>query len=160
MLMRPDMAKVLVERPRCGGYLDFGDRLARFERRSRDRDDHDVLPFRMKTGAFKTKYLNENLAPLRRFLRRSIGRRWDDVHAEIRRYLRTTNPVQLHVMQHVEDYVYFGRRDGDRILLTTRKGRSPLVLRDGWIEPWYASERLVYVCPDSGRLRAFPRRPT
>jgi len=157
-VMRRDMAKVIVERPRTGGFLDYGDRIARYERRCRDRSDPYVLPMRMPMRFARTKNLNENLAPLIRFLRGAVGRRWDEVHAEIRAHLRVTNPVQLHVMQHVDDFVYFARREGHRIVLTTRRGWTPLVMIDGRVIGRYSPRNAVYVCCDTGRVCTFARR--
>ncbi len=59
--MREDMAKVLVERPRRGGGWD------RPGRPPRSLDD---LPRRLKMapGNGRTKWLNENLNPLERYL--------------------------------------------------------------------------------------------
>lgn len=157
--MRNDMAKVIVERPRVHDDLDFGERRARYERRSRDKTDPDVLPTRMPTRFARTKCLNENLAPLVRFLRSRIGRRWDDVYAEIRAHLRVTNAVQRHVMEHVEHFVYFARREGERVLLATRRGYSPFVLVDGRIVGRYTPRDAFYVCCDTGLLREFRRLP-
>lgn len=159
--MRRDMAKVIVERPRRGGYLDYGERLSHYERHTRDRSDPDVLPMRMPMGYARTKHLNENLAPLFRYLQRNVGRPWDAVHSEIRAHLRVTNPIQLHVMEHVEQFVYFARREGDRVVLTSRHGYLPLVLEGDALRARYVPRRGVYVCCDTGLLRAFPtkRRP-
>ena len=94
--MRKDMAKVLVERPRLGGQG------CRKGRRARD---PDLLPkfkgmrrFREEQG--DSKYLNENLAPLWRYLERQIGRPWDSVWSDICAHLRPTSTVQQHVRDH------------------------------------------------------------
>jgi hypothetical protein len=51
------------------------------------------------------KSLNENLAPLRRYLERQVGRPWNKVYSEIARHLRSDNTVQQHVRDHIADYV-------------------------------------------------------
>jgi hypothetical protein len=61
------------------------------------------------------KNLNENLAPLRRYLLSNVGRPWDKVFSEMSRHMRLDSAVQLHIWQHVQDDVCFGavrvRRD-------------------------------------------------
>jgi hypothetical protein len=52
-----------------------------------------------------TKNLNENLAPLVRYLRTQVGRPWDKVYSEICERLRPTSAVQQHVRDHLEDFL-------------------------------------------------------
>ncbi len=56
-------------------------------------------------GPAKTKWLNENLAPLKRFLGKQVGRPWDKVYSEIAENLKPTSTVQQHVRDHIEDFV-------------------------------------------------------
>src|ERR1700736_4653085 len=51
------------------------------------------------------KELNENLAPLRRYLERQVGRPWNKVYSEIARHLRVDSAVQQHVREHLRDFV-------------------------------------------------------
>jgi len=98
--MREDMAKVLVERPRRGG----GGSYRRGMLREWQRLPLDEWPQkeRMKHRWGKCpKWLNENLAPLRRFLRSSRGRKWDDVYGEICQQINRKSTVQQHVLQHL-----------------------------------------------------------
>lgn len=97
--MRGDMAKVIVERPRLNRHCRKGRRVALEDMpfqigMIRDRREHDGH-----------KQLNENRAPLRRFLHKQVGRRWDNVYSEIAANLRVTSTVQQHVRDHVEDFV-------------------------------------------------------
>jgi hypothetical protein len=59
----------------------------------------------MKYRLADTKSLNENLAPLRRYLARQVGRPWSKVYSEISENLRVTNAVQQHVRDHLKDFV-------------------------------------------------------
>lgn len=99
--MRSDMANVIVERPRRGaGWSRKG-------RTLRD-DDLELSESDLKANARKratTKELNENLAPLRRYLERQIGRAWDEVWSEICANLRPMSTVQQHVRDHIPDFV-------------------------------------------------------
>src|SRR5262245_20037141 len=101
MIMRSDMQKIIVERPRLGssrpnrkngGRLlagQIGSALAAPE-------DYDSGPARASSRRHE-KWLNENLQPLYRYLRGQIGRPWDKVYSEIRRNLDTRSALGLHV---------------------------------------------------------------
>lgn len=95
--MREDMAKVLVLRGRHRG---------RGRRTARGARDPEGQPTREPTGrGWGTKSLGENFAPLRRFLERSVGRRWDDVYSEICARLDRKDAVQRHVLVHLREMV-------------------------------------------------------
>jgi len=98
--MRSDMSKVIVERPRIGG---------KNVRKGRDRDNEDHPS---KEGmrkpylkGYNYKELNENLAPLYRFLHSKLGQRWDDVYSEICENIRVTSTVQEHIRVHIKQMV-------------------------------------------------------
>ncbi len=99
--MRPDMFKVIVERPRWGRWI---------RNAPRPRTPYDDLPHKegirrphSMRGAEKS--LNENLAPLRHFLARSVGRPWDKVYSEICAGLKGKSTVKQHVRKHIPDFV-------------------------------------------------------
>lgn len=145
--MRWDMYEVIIERPRGGARrATYGRRRAQM----RDRAEPELAPEREPISMSRgSKYLNENLAPLRRFLLRQVGRRWDEVHAEISATLRLTSAVQKHVLDHLRDMVYTRVvKVGDRLLEHGRWGAQEL--RESRWSP-------VYVCPDSGVLKKVPR---
>ena len=88
--MRDDMARVIVERPR------IPDRGARRKRRPVPLDQ---LPAqegmrRPHIRFWGGKQLNENLAPLRRYLERQVGRPWDKIYSDIVAHLRVDSTVQ------------------------------------------------------------------
>src|SRR5258708_22490367 len=98
--MRPDMFKVVVERRR---------RMEGLPRKGRELPD-DALSSsqgmrRPHIVGWGGKRLNENLAPLRRFLGRQVGRPWTKVFADICEQLQPGTTVQLHVRAHIEDFV-------------------------------------------------------
>ena len=100
--MRDDMFKVIVERPRWGASHAASPKL----KRTPHPDTHCIgVKRHAKIGAPYTKGLNENLAPLLRYLRRQRGRRWNDVYSEICASLDTGSMVKMHVRQHIEDFV-------------------------------------------------------
>ena len=113
--MRDDMSKVIVERPRRGGGVQ-GD--GRGFRNSRERGSH----LGMKRGYDRPKGLNENLAPLRRWLHKQVHRPWDKVYAQLCSGIDRRSTVQAHILEHIDDAVE----------------RNPVLL-DG--EVWGASHR-------------------
>ncbi|WP_292965772.1 hypothetical protein [Novosphingobium sp. UBA1939] len=100
--MRDDMFKVIVERPRWGARHAASPKLKRMPHAD---TKHIGLKRHVRIGAPYTKMLNENLAPLLRYLRRQRGRRWDAVFSEICASLDTGSTVKMHVRQHIEDFV-------------------------------------------------------
>lgn len=141
--MKPDMAKVIVERPRSGS------RAPNALPRGRVPRDPDLMPARQGMGGRwrrRRKWLNENLAPLRRYLDAQVGRPWDKVYAEICSYLRPTSTVQQHVRDHLEDFVALRtwRVDG-AVWAADRHGRPFPIAARSWLR--------LYVDPQSGLLR-------
>jgi hypothetical protein len=138
--MRKDMSKVIVERPRTGnGWRRKG--------RTVVLDDGDGNALRQRAGPKKvhgSKMLNENLAPLRRYLESNVGRPWDKVHSEIAEHIRPTSTVQQHVLQHVDDYVETNTRmrDGEVVVV---EGRRITPIKQSWA--------LLYVHPKTGLLK-------
>ncbi len=138
--MRSDMSKVIVERPRRGGGRD---------RKRRPAREFDDMPSKqsMKRGHTDLKDLNENLAPLKRYLHKNVGRPWDKVFSEICENIRVDNTVQKHVRNHVFDYVH---------LHVIVEGKAVYTRRIwGVYELWYGD---FYVCPKSGLLKDYRRR--
>jgi hypothetical protein len=143
--MRKDMARVIVERPRI---FDYAPRKGR-------RVPFDQLP--AKQGMRRpyeerriAKSLNENLAPLRRYLERQVGRPWDKVYSEICERLRVTSTVQQHVREHLRDFVALHPR---RRVYTVRLPNGRREVRTFvWHEP-------LYVDPRDGILKRTDRLP-
>jgi hypothetical protein len=112
--MREDMYKVIVERPRRwkDGYAGA----------ARLRNDYSG-PTRLRTRAgYGYRNLNENLAPLRRYLRAQVGRPWDKVFSEICANIDRRNTVQQHIHQHIRDFISIDAcfRDGQLVDLANR----------------------------------------
>ncbi len=149
--MRADMAKVIVERPRLGSRSRGK---AKGYRRRLRRYGEDGPPMR---GGFKaypisgSKFLNEHLGPLRRYLNKQVGRPWSKVFSEICAHVDRSNAVQDHVRDHVDQYVARHVILIDGVPCDGSGGRTyglPLD-RLGWTY-WY-------VCPRTGLLRRVKR---
>ncbi len=140
--MRKDMYKIIVERPRGGAGFTMN--------RSRHSDPDD-LPHQVGMRKFRdlngtrSKYLNENLAPLRRYLFKQVGRPWDRVYSEIRENLEADNVVQRHVLDHLDDYVV-------RNVAIGKKGEWLNGNPECWSPdlPWHQP---LYVDPRDGLLK-------
>lgn len=100
--MRADMFKVIVERPRWGASHAPS---AKLKGKACQEIKQIGLKRHAKIGSPYTKMLNENLAPLVRFLRSRRGKPWDMVFSEICAGLDTGSTVKMHVRAHLEDYV-------------------------------------------------------
>ncbi|HTJ81644.1 MAG TPA: hypothetical protein VL400_07955 [Polyangiaceae bacterium] len=144
------MSKVIVERPRFrrpkpgGSHYPRGHLKAVFER------DLDAAPQKLGMSfPHKEKSLNENLAPLRRWLRAQVGRPWWSVKSELRSVIDARSATQLHILQHVADFVV-----EDVVMIDG----APHRIR------WAGLERLrgrnglpLWVAPRTGILREPPR---
>lgn len=144
--MRYDMAKVVTERPRRG----HGNKSAKTGRRlckdDYDADDHGSVRHpvsRRRQYGWEHKQFSDLIGPLKGYLRKQVGRRWDDVYSELSRHLdkRSTSGSHIwdHVFMEVERYVYLGR--------------------DGywWVHGRYGTYYRVsglFVNPNTGRLAA------
>jgi hypothetical protein len=133
--MRKDMNKVLVERPRRGKDCN--------ERAARRRDDLEgPMQLGMRAG-YGYRWLNENLSPLRRYLRAQVGRPWNKVYGEIAAGIDRRNTVQQHVYQHIDDFIAIQvKLDGDRLVDLRRLHRGDAALMQE-----------LYVDPRSGVIR-------
>jgi hypothetical protein len=136
--MREDMYKVIVERPRRrkDGY-------AAAARLRKDFDGPTRLGMRAGYGY---RDLNENLAPLRRFLHAQIGRPWNKVFSEICAGIDRRNTVQQHIHQHIRDFIAIDVdiREGRLVDLAARRG---LLLSD------FGIFQELYVDPRTGLIR-------
>ncbi len=134
--MRSDMFKVIVERPRKG---KFG-----HEKATRRRNDPDgPMRLGMRAG-YGHRALNENLAPLRRYLHKQVGRPWDKVLGEISAHIDRRNTVQQHIYQHIDDFIATRvERHNSRIVDLKTRWRT-------WTQELYQP---LYVDPRTGLIR-------
>jgi hypothetical protein len=144
--MREDMFKVIVERPR-GGWR------TRPHKRPKVLDEDDACP--RKIGVKRhvaemgigSKSLNENLQPLKRYLGRQVGRRWNDVYSEIAATLAPGHTVKEHVHLHLKDFVM------QRVLIGA-DGELTAPSVSGWHRSNLAWHEDYYVDPRDGVLKS------
>ena len=102
--MREDMSDVIVERPRRG--MRNSSRQAAWEKNACLEDLPTKEGVRRRHAAIGSqRELNENLAPLKRYLQGQVGRPWNLVYRDICANITPRSAVQLHVRQHVWDFV-------------------------------------------------------
>ena len=150
--MRSDMHKVIVERPRRQGSTwknrKTALRLSASQRAQAitDAEDYDSGHSRASSARHE-KELNENLAPLKRYLIRQVGRPWDKVYSEICRTIDTRSAIGLHVLQHVDGFIAVDTfmQDGK---VYERAWRSVMEVSG------------LYVHPVTGIIRLPKRRPS
>lgn len=93
--MKKDFAKILVERPRF---------LGRWYKEHPFKGDFEEAPLKegMRPKSYDRKQLNENLQPLRRYLKKNVGRSWDKVFSEICKHINVNSTVQNHIREHLK----------------------------------------------------------
>lgn len=98
--MRPDMHKVVVERPRWNPGPTKQDRRANL--------DPDLLPQceGMRRPYSNRKSFTDLLGPLRRWLRARVGRPWDDVYSEACAVIKPDSIVRAHIKTHLLEFVH------------------------------------------------------
>jgi len=132
--MRDDMARIIVERPRIPAFNSRKGRRRGLE----DLPTHEGLR-RAQSLCGDRKQLNENLAPLRRYLESQVGRPWNKVYAEIATRLRVDNTVQQHVRDHLRDFVAITPRRQIHDWRTSMRGRL-------WWQPLYINPVTGLLC--------------
>ncbi len=137
--MRDDMFKVIVERPRWGSRMKTyrGTKGGNFEDMPKNQG--------MRRHTYR-KELNENLAPLKRYLERNCNRPWNKVFSEISAKIDGRSTVKAHVRDHIEDLVALHIGIGADSKLFDRQ--RPNINWRG--KRWH---QRFYVAPKSGILR-------
>lgn len=125
--MRDDFKKVLCEEPRYRGWNNKGKALnkrkgCKKEAQKAMKGDYEEWSLPSKEsmrsrGGWSSrgdKDFGEHLGPLVRFLRSSVGCKWDVVYSEIAKKCPNDSAVNAHIYQHLWDYVerYAVFRDG------------------------------------------------
>jgi hypothetical protein len=140
------MFEVIIERPRWGSRWKLGHKGRRNERTERAFDRAPTKAGMREPGW--RKELNENLAPLRRFLLKHVGRPWNAVRSEMSAVLSMSSAVQKHVIDHLKDFV-----EENPVMIDGRPHRPAAM--GGEYFPLRSHGRWsgFYVCPRTGLLR-------
>jgi hypothetical protein len=100
--MRADMYEVLIERPRRGLRLKHrrGNKP-----RVQDWDGEDGFETRNPLRQQRTRFFDDLLGPLRKYLQSQVGRPWDKVYAEVCAHIDSRSTVGQHLRDHVQHEV-------------------------------------------------------
>ncbi len=146
--MREDMYKVIVERPRKSrGVQGTGRGYRNGTARCWQGVENAPSHLGIKRGYGWGKGLNENLAPLKRWLGQQVNRPWDKVHSELSAHIDSRNTVQAHIYSHLDQMVerHCVWQDDEVWAPNDYWGKQGLVLiRQSWHE--------LYVHPRTGIL--------
>lgn len=147
--MRQDFAKQLTERERihhADHYHNY-----RHVKGPRGMDDDEVggresMRKRYNHG-YDRKSFNENLNPLKGWLRSCIGKKWDKCYSELRTNFDARSVVNAHILEHLYQYIQVHTKviDGKVVALSRWSGRGYVPIKE--ISEDY------YVCPKDGTVK-------
>src|SRR5262252_4664364 len=103
--MRPDMHKVVVERPRHGSRQKnrkWGQRLPVVPESNYEDQPKFVSSGRKRQYGNAGKWLSDVLGPLEGFLHNNVGRPWNKVYSELRQGLDARKVTGQHIFDHLE----------------------------------------------------------
>jgi len=104
--MRKDFSKILTEQPRYGSSSCFGEvRHCKVFNRDDDYLHREGMKNRYGVAKAPRKTFGEFLSPLRRYLFKQIGRKWDDVYGEIKNNFDTRKVTNQHIFEHIYDFI-------------------------------------------------------
>lgn len=146
--MRDDFNKLLTERQRLGHKMKFRPtrHLKVFSVDEELSAGRESMKKRYgRAGATTRKQFNENLNPLRNFIRCNVGRPWDMVYSEICQNFDKRKVINNHILEHLFQYVTIDLKYIDGVLCelqtSWRSGEGWQPVADSkWIE-WYVDPR-------------------
>lgn len=106
--MRPDFNKLLTERERLGHGMKFHEVRGAKGNRTFDEDavgGKESIHRRRRESLVPRKRFNENLNPLKDFLRTNTGRPWDKVYGDICKAFDKRKVINNHILEHLFQYV-------------------------------------------------------
>jgi len=146
--MRPDMHKVVIERPRHGRSWA--------ESRPRPKPPFEDFPRyeSIKARHTRRKWFSDLLGPLKRWLQSQVGRPWNEAYSEACAVIKPDSPIRAHVKTHLLEFVERNTfmHEGEVCVLDTGYLGKPV--------PVSANCRyrsLFFVHPDTGLLLPTPR---
>jgi len=146
--MRPDMHKVVIERPRHGRSWA--------ESRPRPKPPFDESPRFESIMARHTrrKWFSDLLGPLKRWLQSQVGQPWNEVYSEACAVIKPDSPIRAHVKTHLLEFVErntFIHEGNVCVLDTGYLGKPVPVSANG------RHRSLFFVHPETGLLLPSPR---
>ena len=153
--MRKDFQKLLCECYKEGrGWATSSGSVRRRLKRLQD-DEDTCTSTHIAASKIRTrdKSFGENLAPLKRFIEKQIGRPWNKVYSEICQHNSKAGAVGLHIFQHLFFYIETDTIKDERGRIFTKAGEQ-----GSW---WRKSAELIfgalYVDPDDNIIKRYRR---
>ena len=151
--MRSDMKDLIVEEPRTSGYETSRTYVrARHKPRLVEGEDDDgsyIEDRNARHGKMTrtTKHFGDHTMPLKRFLIKNVGRKWDDVWSEICEFADLRSIRGRHLREHVGFWV------DQKVAL---EDGEPVTHR-GYGGAWSLRPGDMYVHPETGILTRVPK---
>jgi hypothetical protein len=143
--MRKDMSKIVGKPKESVRYVRRPGRLLRADAvLSMDddgqvvADDLELLPTRERMVSYRSRYLHvKNGAPLLRWLRSQVGRRWSTVYAELASRFDARTPAGYSMREFLDNNVYHNVFEEDGVLMAIPRdwGGSIEVARKLYVDP-------------------------
>ena len=136
--MRNDMAKVVIERPRRGHgntSKKWGRRLGKNEYDAEDHGPTRAPIARHHQYGWNAKEFSDVLGPLRRYLRKQVGRPWNKVWSEISRILDNRSLSGQHIFDHIQWEVTQHACIGTDGCVYDRRGSGPVRVSGLYVHP-------------------------
>lgn len=142
--MRSDMGKVITERER-GGSRSKSIKNGESVRWQGHEHGYDEQPKFAKISAraqygYDHKTFTDVLGPVKGFIRKNVGKKWDKVYSEICKVLDKRKLTHAHVIGHIYDWV----------------GRTVVYCSDGY---WREPDNITCRLDDDGKLTYFGSAP-
>jgi len=149
--MRDDMDKIITERVRHGAGRTRRDP-------ARGSKDYDNLPHYESTRRHHNvnhtaKEFSDNLAPLKRYFDKQVGRPWSKVYAEIAQGIDTRKTTSAHILQHVDQFVA-----SNCVPCELTESVTGYVYHSEHYGRWAVGENQIMVDPSDGILKRAKRR--
>ena len=150
------LSEIVIERPRWGmrisstrmtGYQKELDRITK-----EATEDGLLSPYRIKVRR-KSKWLSDNLGPLKRFLRSNLNQPWSDVYSRLCKELDPRTMAGQHIIDHLWDFVALHVEMRDGIPYVKPNG----CFCNGYYPLTASYRKRFYVHPDNGLLCGVPR---
>ena len=149
------LGEILIERPRSGMRVS-STKLTGFKKEldwiTKEATEDGLFGHYLIKPRRKSKWLSDNLGPLRKLLQSQVGKPWNDTHSKICRSLDTRTMIGRHVLDHLWDYVELHVEIVDGV--PYRKHSSYYDRRDLTSSYWPQ----YYVHPETGLLCAVPQK--
>lgn len=147
------LGEIVIERPRSGMRISAR-KLTGYKKEldwiTKEATEDGLFGHYLIKPRRKSKWLSDNLGPLRSLLRSQVGKPWNDIYSKLCQSLDTRTMVGRHVLDHLWDYVELHVEIIDG--LPQRKHSSYYGRRELTASYWPQ----YYVHPETGLLCAVP----